>query len=114
MAKNLILFGYSGFNLSNYRSLTKIANNTADCSVVLMEDGVNGVIKSLTIQNADATSDFQPYKDILEKNIPVYCVVEDLEARGFETSQLKSGINQLTYLELIDLIETSNLIISLL
>ena len=114
MAKNLILFGHSGFDLSNYRSLTKITNNTADCNVVLMEDGVNGVIKSSTIQNVDATSDFQPYKDILEKNIPIYCVTEDLEARGFETSQLKVNINQLTYLELIDMIETSNRVISLL
>lgn len=103
MAKNLILYGHSGFDLHNYKSLTKITNNSAECIVVLMEDGVNGLIKSS-----------EPYNDILEKNIPLYCVVEDLEARGFETSQLKSGINQLTYLELIDLIETSDRIISLL
>ena len=114
MAKNLILFGHSGFDLSNYQNLTKIAYNTVDCIIVLMEDGINGVVKSSTIQNTDATSDFEPYKDILEKNIPLYCVVEDLEARGFEASQIKAGINQLTYLELIDLIETSNRIISLL
>jgi len=103
MAKNLILFGHSGFDLSNYMSLTKIAYNTVDCIVVLMEDGVNGLTKSS-----------EPYNDILEKNIPLYCVVEDLEARGFEKSQLKSGINHLTYLELINLIETSNRVISLL
>ena len=114
MAKNLILFGHSGFDLNNYKSLTKITNNTTESLVVLMEDGVNGVIKSSTIQNTDATSDFEPYKDILEKNIPLYCVVEDLEARGFKSAQLKSGINQLTYSELIDLIETSNRVISLL
>ena len=108
MTKNLILFGHSGFDLNNYKSLTKITKNSTECLVVLMEDGVNGVIKT------DATSDFEPYKDILEKNIPVYCLVEDLEARGFESSQLKSSINQLTYLELIDLIETSNRVISLL
>ncbi len=114
MAKNLILFGHSGFDLHNYESLTKITNNSTENIVILMEDGVNGVIKPSTIQSTDVASNFEPYKDILEKNIPVYCVVEDLEARGFNLSQLKSGINQLTYLELIDLIETSNQIISLL
>lgn len=114
MAKNLILFGHSGFDLSNYQSLTKIAYNSAECAIVLMEDGVNGVIKASNIQNENTTSDFEPYKEILEKNIPLYCVVEDLEARGFELSQLKSGIKQLSYIELIDLIETSNRVISLL
>lgn len=114
MAKNLILFGHSGFDLSNYQSLTKIANNSTDCDVVLMEDGVNGAIKTSNNQNENIASDFKPYKEILEKNIPLYCVVEDLEARGFELTQLKSGINPLSYLELIDLIETSNRVISLL
>ena len=114
MAKNLILFGHSGFDLSNYNSLTKIAYNSTDCVIVLMEDGVNGVIKSSNFQNENAASDFKPYKEILEKNIPLYCVVEDLEARGFEQSQLKSGINPLSYIELIDLLETSDRVISLL
>ena len=114
MAKNLILFGHSGFDLSNYQSLTKIAYNSTDCVVVLMEDGVNGVMKSSNFQNENATSNFKPYKEIIEKNIPLYCVVEDLEARGFELTQLKSGIKPLSYFELIDLIETSNRVISLL
>ena len=114
MAKNLILFGHSGFDLSNYQNLTKIAYNSTDCVVVLMEDGVNGVMKSSNFQNENATSNFKPYKEIIEKNIPLYCVVEDLEARGFELTQLKSGIKPLSYLELIDLIETSNRVISLL
>ena len=114
MAKNLILFGYSGFDLINHQSLTKITNNSAECIVVLMEDGVNGVIKTSNNQNINIASDFEPYKEILEKNIPLYCVIEDLEARGFGLIQLKSGINPLSYLELIDLIETSNRVISLL
>ncbi|MHA1476244.1 MAG: DsrH/TusB family sulfur metabolism protein [Promethearchaeota archaeon] len=114
MAKNLILFGHSGFDLSNYQSLTKIAYNSTDCVIVLMEDGVNGVIKTSNIQNENMATDFKPYKEILEKNIPLYCVVEDLEARGLELTQLKSGIKPLSYVELIDLIETSNRVISLL
>ena len=114
MAKNLILFGHSGFDLTNYKSLTKIAHNTVDSIVVLMEDGVNGVIKSSAIQNENTTSDLEPYNEIIEKNIPLYCVIEDLEARGFEISQLKAEIKPLYYLELIDLIETSNRVISLL
>jgi len=114
MAQNLILFGHSGFDLTNYKSLTKIAYNSTDCVVVLIEDGANGVINSFGNQNENIASDFKPYKEILEKNIPLYCVVEDLEARGFEQSQLKSGINPLSYLELIDLIETSDRVISLL
>ena len=114
MAQNLILFGHSGFDLTNYKSLTKIAYNSTDCVVVLIEDGVSGVINSFGNQNENITSDFEPYKEIHEKNIPLYCVVEDLEARGFEQSQLKSGINPLSYLELIDLIETSDRVISLL
>lgn len=114
MAKNLILFGHSGFDLTNYKSLTKISYNSADSVVVLLEDGVNGVIKTSNIQNENAVSDFEPYKEIFEKNIPLYCVIEDFEARGFELSQLKTGIKPLSYLELIDLIETSDRVISLL
>ncbi len=114
MVQNLILFGHSGFDLSNYQSLTKIAYNSTDYVIVLMEDGVNGVINPSSNQNENTTSDFKPYKEFIEKNIPLYCVVEDLEARGFELTQLKVDINPLSYLELINLIETSNRVISLL
>ena len=55
-----------------------------------------------------------PYSDLLNKNIPLYCVIEDLEARSYESSNLKENIKPISYLDLIDLIETSEQVISIL
>ncbi|MHA1718857.1 MAG: DsrH/TusB family sulfur metabolism protein [Promethearchaeota archaeon] len=109
MAKNLILYGHSGFDMNNYGSFQKIALNCEDPIIILLEDGVIGSVNTLNIENK-----FVPYSDLLNKNIPLYCVIEDLEARSYESSNLKENIKPISYLDLIDLIETSEQVISIL
>jgi sulfur relay protein TusB/DsrH len=102
MAKNLVLFGYSGFNSSQTKSIIKILSELEDPALVLIEDGVIGSTSTTNI----------PYQTILDKGIQMLCVSEDVEARGLKIEDIHPNIKQIHYQDVIDLIETSDRIIS--
>ncbi len=103
MAKNLVLYGLSGFYHCERNKLEDIIPNLDDPELVLLEDGVVGSQQSKTDS---------PYALLLQKGIKIYAVSEDLQARGIDESSLVSGIGPVDYMGLIDLIEGSERIIS--
>lgn len=103
MAKNLIIYGFSGFNHDQKNRMQTIAVGLEDCAVALLEDAVIGAEKNGT-EN--------PYADLINKNISFYCVVEDLKARGMDPQKLSEGISPIGYVDLIDLIDQTEKIIS--
>ena len=98
MSQNLILYGKS-FNIAETENLVLLSEKLPECDIVLMEDASIGAVSnngiSLSSQN-------------------LYCLVEDLEARGFSKSQMLEQVKPITYLNLIDLIESTKRVISLL
>lgn len=101
MAKNLILYSFSGYNEAQRKQIEHIAPKLEDSALVLLEDAVIG-----------STQKDTPYRILLDAKVPIYCVTEDLEARGSTTKQLDSRITILSYSGLIDLIAQSTRIIS--
>jgi len=101
MAKNLILYSFSGYNEAQRNQIDQIAPRLEDGAVVLLEDAVIG-----------STQKNSPYQTLLNAKIPVYCITEDLEARGSTIQQLDPRITTLSYGGLIDLIAQSIRIIS--
>ena len=118
MAQNLLLFGFSGFDSSKIQKLVEWAPKLADCSVVLMADGILGSITPKP--NADAgnagdasnTASLTPYAPLLAAGVSVQAVTEDLTARGYDLGQLNSGISPVSYSNLIDLIASAGRVIS--
>lgn len=103
MAENLVLYGYSGYNVHQRKSLTKIVAQLENTGVVLLEDAVIGSLKG---------GKEHPYSELIQKKIPIYCVIEDLEARGMNSKLLDDKISPITFSELIDLIEEAQRLIS--
>lgn len=107
MVKNLILSGTSGFNCSYLTELLEFTQNLEDHAIVLMENGVLGAqISSGENQNTS------PFQRLFEKEVKLYCLLEDFNARSYKTIDLDTRIQGITYKELIDLIDSSNRIIS--
>lgn len=102
MAENLILFGYSGFDVVQKEKMSLIAKGLPNCSIVLMQDAVIGT-------NSTGT---QAYEQIIAEGTEVYCLNEDLQARGMEESKISSGLKVINYGQLIDLIEKATRLIS--
>ena len=109
MVKNLMLYGQSGFKSCHTQNLAEFITDLEDCSVVLMEDGVNGVIKPI---GAEMTEGHAPYRTLIQMNIPIYCLMEDLEARGGNSEEIITGIQNISYSELIDKIDAAKRVIS--
>ncbi|MHA1166717.1 MAG: DsrH/TusB family sulfur metabolism protein [Candidatus Hodarchaeales archaeon] len=103
MIENLVLYGYSGYDEYQRKNLASIALKLQNAGIVLLEDAVIGSLK---------VGSEHPYAGFVEEKIPLYCVVEDLEARGMNSSLLEDGIKPITFSELIDLIEESQRLIS--
>ena len=103
MSKNLLLYGYSGFNTDQRTRMEEIISELDDSVVVLMEDGTIGTRE---------TGKKSPYSNLIQKNIKLYCQSEDFQARGNDLGSIIDGIKPINYDELIDLIETSERIIS--
>ena len=103
MSKNLILYGYSGFNNDQRTLMENIEINLEDPAIILMEDGVVGVNK---------TNISSPYAKLLEKGAKLYCLSEDYNARGLNPESIVDGINTIDYAGLIALIDVSEKVIS--
>jgi sulfur relay protein TusB/DsrH len=103
MAKNLIIYGYSGFNPTQTMAITELAASLEDSAIALLQDAVIGTMKT------DGPS---PYQILIDQKIPLYCSAEDLEARGFNASGLDPAIKYIHYPEIIDLIANSERVIS--
>ncbi len=99
MTKHLILFGFSGFDAPSVSELTTTVATLEDSAIVLMQDAVIGSHTS------------EPYQNLLTSNTPLYVLKEDLEARGFANT-LVSGMTLVSYLELVDLIDSAEKVIS--
>ena len=109
MVKNLMLYGQSGFLSCYTQNLTEFMQGLEDSAVVLMEDGVNGIMKPV---GTEMTEGHAPYHKLIQKNIPIYCLLEDVESRGGTTDNLISGIKAITYADLIDHIDGADRVIS--
>ena len=109
MVKNLMLYGQSGFKSCYTQNLAEFITGMEDCSVVLMEDGVNGVMKPI---GAEMTEGHAPYHKLIQMNIPIFCLMDDFEARGGNSEKMIAGIQSITYSELIDKIDTAERVIS--
>ena len=103
MVKNLILYGKSGFISSMLDSMAPIAEQLPDAGVVLMEDAIIGTSKA---------SKPTPYQRLIEQKVPLYCVIEDLEARGFDRDALLDQIKPVSYADVIDMIEQAGRVVS--
>ena len=109
MVKNLILYGQSGFTSCHTTNLAEFVSGLEESAVVLMEDGVNGVVKPI---GAEMTEGHLPYHELIQMNIPIYCIHEDVESRGGNLDNLVSGIKSITYSDLIDKIDEADRVIS--
>lgn len=103
MAKNLVLYGYSGFYHCQRNRLQSAIEGLENVEIVLMEDATVGTSKTETET---------PYTPLIRANVPLYGLSEDLKARGMDPENLAGGITPIDYDKLIDLIETSERIIS--
>lgn len=98
MSENLILYGKS-ITIAETESLKLLSEQLNDCDIVLMEDASIGAVSKKELS-------------LSSKNL--YCMIEDLEARGFSKSQMLEQVKPITYTDLIDLIESTKRVISLL
>ena len=103
MAKNLVLYGFSGFYHCQRNRLQSAIEGLENVEVVLMEDAVVGTAK---------TESESPYMPLIQANVPLYGLTEDIKARGMNPENLAGGIAPIDYGKLIDLIEKSERVIS--
>lgn len=101
--ENLVLYGFSGYDENQRKRLNDIIINLDNPRIVLLEDAVIG---SLDV------GDKRPYSELLASKIPIYCVKEDLQARGMDYNKLVKEIKSINYSELIDLIEGAKRLLS--
>lgn len=101
MAKNLVLSRISASDVSKRNQIEDLTMNLDESAIVLLEDGVIGI-----------NSPQFPYMKLLDQKIPIFCLIEDLEARGFAPDEIKTNIKKINYDDLIDLIDKSDRIIS--
>ena len=101
--EKLALYGYSGFDNQNMELFKKTLLPSDRLHVVLMQDAVVGSLKA-------GFSSY--YGDLLSQGAKIYCVREDLHARGFLDSELKEEIEAVEYSQVIDYIEETERLIS--
>ena len=121
MRKNLILYGKSGFS-SQTQDLLNISRSLNDYCIVLKQDAVVGVVmgSSIGIETPNTRKNSSdpnltvnyPYFYFQSQKIPLFCLIEDLEARGYSTENLPKNIQGISYMKLVDLIDSSQRIIS--
>ena len=100
--ENLILYGYSGFNSIERKEITKIAHGLPDCGLVLMQDAVFGT---------NEAGNFV-YEELLSCCSKIFCLKEDALARGMKEAEICPKMEIIDYGKLIDLMESSNRLIS--
>ena len=100
MTKHLILFGFSGFDAPRVSELTTTLAKLEDPAIVLMQDAVIGCHTP------------EPYQALRSLNTPIYVLKEDYEARGFAVESLMGGMTHVSYLDLVDLINSAEKVIS--
>ena len=97
MGKNLILYGKS-FNQKEMDNLTIMTENLEDLDVILLEDACLQSIND---------------KKLIKKK-KKYTLREDILARGLSVAQISKDYEVISYLDLIDLIEETERVISIL
>jgi sulfur relay protein TusB/DsrH len=100
--QTLVLYGYSGFDITQRENLTRIITGIPECAIVLMEDGVVGI----------NTREINPFQAWITANIPIYFLQEDAEARGLKPESIQAPFKKITYHDLIDLIEQTPRVVS--
>ena len=101
--EKLALYGYSGFDNQNMELFKKTLLPSDGLHVILMQEAVVGSLK---------TGFSSYYDDLISQGTKIYCVKEDLHARGFSDSDLKEEIEIVDYGQVIDHIEQSKKLIS--
>ncbi|WP_371806332.1 DsrH/TusB family sulfur relay protein [Candidatus Lokiarchaeum ossiferum] len=109
MVKNLMLYGQSGYDSNSTQNLAEFVTGLEECAVILMEDGVNGLMKPI---GAEMTKENAPYHNLIQQNIPIFYLLEDVEARGGISENVIASIQSITYSELIDKIDAAERVIS--
>ena len=103
MAKNLLLYAYSGYDEGQKNKILQYFGDLNDLTIALIEDAVIGASKKEIEQT---------YKAFLERGIKVLCLEEDFRARGYNSEGLAENINLINYDSLIDEIANAGKIIS--
>ena len=107
--KYLILYGMHKMPTTQTMQLYDEVRRLTRCVIILFEDAVLGALRSFSRVDHSSVNQIET---ILKLNIPVYCIQEDFEARGFESQQLLEGVHPISYLDSITLIEQAEKLIS--
>ena len=107
--KYLILYGMHKNTSGQLMPLYDEARKLDRCAIILFEDAILEAIRSYSREDHSSVTQLQA---ILKLNIPVYCIQEDLEARGFGSQHLLDGIRTISYLDSMTLIEQAEKLIS--
>ncbi|MDY6959792.1 MAG: DsrE family protein [Halobacteriota archaeon] len=94
-------------------ALSQIAGGVVDKSdVILIEDGVFNAIKAQRSDAIEMPSNVEATEDLLDMGCTVYCVSEDLKARGIANDKLMEGLSIISKVEVSDLVSEYGLIAS--
>ena len=111
MAENrnvLYLFGYSEMTGTHLGRLLPILNaqinKGSQIGLVLIHDGVIGINKKGKIP--------EKMEELLNKNINVYAMIPDLQARGIALENIHDKVKPIGYDDLIDILDITPKIIS--
>ena len=106
--KIIYLYGYSPkrtiYLETLYPLLTKQVSSGLKLSLVLIHDGVIAASSRVKIP--------EQFKNLFEIPITVYVIKSDLKARGIPLDTIKESIKQIDYVELVELMDNSEKIIS--
>ncbi len=104
----IYLFGYSpraGVQVNSLKLLVKNQNSKGlKLGIVLIHDGVIGA--SSKIKGAELIN------EIINLQIKMYVMIPDLKARGISLDNIKDEIKPIEYTELVDIIDSTEKIIS--
>lgn len=112
MAKNLILYGKSSSNLVALRDLEEVGTKLEDCAIVLMEDAIYVAVQPIPTGDDSFLDSFR--SRLVAAQIPTFYIEEDLQARGLTPSHVGKGLTPISYLSVIDLIDSASRVISML
>lgn len=104
----IYLFGFSEMTGNHLERLLPILktqiNKNHRIGFVLIHDGVIGISKKGKIPKSIA--------ELLDLNITVYALKPDINARGIALNQLHDKLNIIDYDELVDVLESTQKVIS--
>ena len=105
---NVYLFGYSPRTGIQVNNLLMLAKNQASkglkVAIVLIHDGVIGASSKAKTPEA--------IKELMELSAAVYAMIPDLKARGISLDSINDKVKPIEYGELVDIIDSTEKIIS--